>query len=57
MTCYLHIVRWLSANLNWARMVTDVIIAAAPGSYKVLSDLKLRYYRDEDYWMRSGGRR
>ncbi|HEY7648639.1 MAG TPA: glycosyltransferase [Methylomirabilota bacterium] len=56
MTCYLHIVHWLSANLNWARMVTDVIIAVAPGSYRVLSNLK-RYYRDEDYWVRSAGGR
>jgi glycosyltransferase involved in cell wall biosynthesis len=31
--CYLHLVRWLATNLNWARMLSDLIIAIKPNSW------------------------
>ena len=34
--CYFHIAHWVGTNLNWARMVSDIVIAARPNSWKVL---------------------
>ena len=33
--CYLMLVYWLTMNLNWARMVSDLIIAANPDSWRL----------------------
>ncbi len=35
--CYLYLLRWLSTNLNWARMVSDLFIAVFPQSWKFFS--------------------
>lgn len=53
MSCYLKIARWPAANMNWARMVSDLIIAAAPPAHALLLNLERRYYRDPRYWLRS----
>lgn len=33
--CYLHLVRWLGVNLNWARMLSDLVIAFRPESWRL----------------------
>lgn len=35
--CYLHLLHWLSANLNWARMVSDLFIVFVPKSWNLFS--------------------
>jgi glycosyltransferase involved in cell wall biosynthesis len=36
LTCYFHILRWIGTNLNWARMISDLLIAAKPELWKTL---------------------
>jgi len=34
--CYPHLLRWLTIDMNWARMIADCIIAVKPESWKLL---------------------
>ena len=46
--CHAHLVRWLGIHANWARLGADVVIAAAPGSWRWL----LRVSRAGERWLR-----
>ena len=40
--CYPHIAKWLTTNLNCARLVADLIIALFPGSWRWMAAISLR---------------
>lgn len=44
-TCYGHLCRWPWKNMNWARLVSDLIIAAWPGSSETLTTIGRRLGR------------
>lgn len=33
--CYVHLIRWLGVHMNWARMLSDLIIALWPESWRI----------------------
>ena len=33
--CQMHLLRWLGTNLNWARMLSELVIAVRPESWRV----------------------
>jgi glycosyltransferase involved in cell wall biosynthesis len=43
--CYGHLCRWPWANMNWARLVSDVLIAARPGLNRRLTQMGRRLVR------------
>jgi glycosyltransferase involved in cell wall biosynthesis len=43
-SCYVHLVRWWRVNWNWARMVSDLMIATAPRSLNLLQRIQERIY-------------
>jgi glycosyltransferase involved in cell wall biosynthesis len=53
MVCYLHLARWWGVNWNWARMLSDLLIAATPGSLSLLQKIQKRIYKEPKL---SGGR-
>ena len=35
--CYLALWRWLGQHMNWARLIADLVIAVAPGTWRLFS--------------------
>lgn len=48
--CYLGTTRWLWIHMNWARLIADVAIAAAPGTWKAF----WRLSRASERWLSKG---
>jgi glycosyltransferase involved in cell wall biosynthesis len=46
--CYGQLVRWLTQDLNWARLAADIVIAVFPGSWRWLDSLA----RSSENWLR-----
>jgi glycosyltransferase involved in cell wall biosynthesis len=46
--CYAQIVRWLTRDLNWARLAADIVLAIFPGSWRRLANMADGY----DRWLR-----
>jgi glycosyltransferase involved in cell wall biosynthesis len=40
--CYAILARWWSVNWNWARMLSDVLVAAVPNSLRMLQKIQQR---------------
>ena len=44
LACYLHMLRWFGANVHWARLLADVILAVNPQSVKFIRKAENWYY-------------
>jgi len=49
--CCPYIARWLAMDLNWARLVADVVIAVFPDSWRWMATIA----RSRETWLRHGG--
>ena len=46
--CYLHLLRWPWVNMNWARIIADIVAAAAPSTVPAMLRLSKRLGRTRE---------
>ena len=49
--CYLHLIKWIGIRMNWAWMLTDLILAIVPGVWKFIFK-----FRKKDGWLTLEGK-